>query len=295
MSFIRLIWQLPAAVFLILLVAVVGSEYAVARPSRRVKDVAYVEPGTPGFDTDRHRLDVYSPRKASAVLRPVIVFIHGGNWDSGSKNIYTFIGRRLAKQGCVAVIINYRLAPGVQVPAMADDCARAVKWTKQHIATYGGDPERIFAMGHSAGGGLAALLATDNALFTKLGLSENPVKGAILDDPAGLDMYDYLKKMEYPNDEQYLVPYGKDPAVWRAMSPLYYVHKGIPPMLLYVGERTYPSIQSSSEKFRQRLTEAGIRHTFAVIPGKKHVGMVLQLYWKNNQIYRDLLKFVKAD
>ncbi|QKZ13127.1 alpha/beta hydrolase [Spirosoma sp. KUDC1026] len=295
MSFIRLAWQLPAIIFLLFLLFIIGNEYAIARPSKRIKDVAYVTPGTSGFDTERHRLDLYIPRHKSATLRPVVIFIHGGNWDSGSKNIYTFIGRRLAKQGCVAVIINYRLAPNVQVPAMADDCARAALWVKLHIAEYGGDPERIFVMGHSAGGGLAALLATDNTLFTKVGLSENPVKGVILDDPAGLDMYDYLKKMEYPNDEQYLVPFGRDPAVWRAASPLYYVHKGSPPMLIYVGERTYPSIRNSSEKFRQRLMQNGVQHTFTVIAGKKHVGMVLQLYWKRNQIYRDLLKFVKAN
>ncbi|GAB3762257.1 alpha/beta hydrolase [Spirosoma pomorum] len=294
MSFIRLAWQLPAMASLLVLLISLGNEYAIARPSKRIKDIAYVEPGAAGFDAERHRLDVYQPRKTSTTLRPVVVFIHGGSWNSGNKNIYTFIGRRLAKQGCVAVVINYRLAPTVRVPAMADDCATAVRWTKQHIADYGGDPERIFVMGHSAGAGLAALLAMDNALFTKLGLSENPVKGAILDDPAGLDMYDYLKKMEYPNDEQYLVPYGKDPAVWRAVSPLYYVHKGAPPMLLYVGERTYPSIKSSSEKFRQRLTENGIRHTFTIIPRKKHIGMVLQLFWKNNQIYQDILAFVKS-
>jgi dipeptidyl aminopeptidase/acylaminoacyl peptidase len=101
--------------------------------------------------------------------------------------------------------------------------------------------------------------------------------------------------MAYPNDEQYLVPFGKDPAVWRATSPMYYVRKGIPPMLIYVGERTYPSIKNSSEKFRQQLIREGVQHTIMVMPGRKHVGMVLQLYWKNNRIYRDLLKFVKAD
>ncbi|TGE21423.1 alpha/beta hydrolase [Hymenobacter aquaticus] len=290
MTFFRLL-ALPAVLVFVLL-ALVANEYAQARPSRRTSDIAYVPTSEAGFDAKRHRLDVYAPRKKAAAPYPVVVFIHGGNWDSGNKNIYSFIGRRLAKQGVVAVVINYRLAPQVQVPAMADDCARAVVWTYQHIAEYGGDPKRLFTMGHSAGGGLAALLAADNQLFARRGLAANPVRGAILDDPAGLDMYDYLRKMQYGGDEQYLVPFGKEPAGWKAVSPMYFVTAQTPPFLIFVGGETYPSISSSSAKFRQKLQQLGREPQFAVLPGKKHVPMVLQLYWKNNVIYRELLKFV---
>lgn len=297
MTLSRLAWQVPAALMttvVLLVLMLIVNECAVARPSKRTKDIPYVAATAPDYSPERHVLDVYTPTKKSASGYPVVVFIHGGNWDSGSKNIYSFIGRRLAKQGCVAVIISYRLAPAVLVPAMADDAARAVLWTTQHIAEYGGDPARIFTMGHSAGGGLAALLATKDDLFTSLGLSRNPVKGAILDDPAGLDMYDYLQKMQYPNDQQYLVSFGKDPAVWRSVSPLYSVRNGSPSMLIYVGGRTYPSIINSGAVFNKKLQELGIEHTYTVLPGKKHVPMVTQLFWQNNGIYRDLLKFVGA-
>jgi len=288
----RLLWLVPALLLTLALVLLVASEYATARASRRTKDVAYVAATAPDFDAVRHRLDVYAPRATSSALRPVVVFIHGGSWNSGSKNLYSFVGRRLAKQGVVAVVINYRLSPGVRVPDMAADCARAVDWTARHIADYGGDPNRLFTMGHSAGAGLAALLAVKDELFAGLGRSTNPVKGAILDDPAGLDMFDYLTKLEYPNDEQYLIPFGKDPAVWRAVSPMYHVRAGDPPMLLFVGGETYPSITSSSRRFHERLQALGIRHEYTTLPGKKHVGMVTQLYWKNNVIYQSLLRFV---
>ncbi|SMB94317.1 Alpha/beta hydrolase fold-3 domain protein [Hymenobacter roseosalivarius DSM 11622] len=290
MPFFRLL-ALPA--LLVLLILIVGAnEYAVARPSRRTQDIAYVSATDPGFSTERHRLDVYAPRRKAVAGQPVVVFIHGGNWDSGSKNIYTFIGRRLAKQGVVAVVINYRLSPQVQVPAMAEDCARAVGWTRQHIAEYGGDPQHIFLMGHSAGAGLAALLATDNRYFTWLGLSQNPVRGVILDDPAGLDMYDYLLKKQYASDEQYLTAFGRDPEGWKAVSALYHLTAASPPFLTFVGGKTYPSIASSSEKFRQRLLALGIQPQFTVLPDKKHIPMVLQLYWQHNVIYRQLLPFV---
>lgn len=299
MAFFRLVQpKLLTWLGLVILPLLTGAG-ALARPEQRIRNITYVKPGTPGFDAKAHQLDLYRPRRASATLRPVVVFIHGGNWTSGSKNLYAFIGRKLAKQrqttdGVVTLIINYRLAPTVQVPAMADDCARAVLWAVQHSAEYGGDPNRIFVMGHSAGGGLAALLATDDQLFRKLGLTRNPVKGAILDDPAGLDMLDYLQKMAYPNDQQYLVPFGGDPVVWRAVSPFYYLSADTPPMLLYTGGRTYPSITQSTQRFYQRLQALGITSHYRVIPRKKHVGMVLQLVWKRNSIYQDLLKLVSA-
>ena len=114
----RFILLTPVALLLAAIVIILATEYVVARPSRRAKDVAYVPASAPDFDKERHILDVYSPKKkaATAAGYPVVLFIHGGSWTSGSKNIYTFIGRRLAKQGVVAVLINYRLAPLVHVP-----------------------------------------------------------------------------------------------------------------------------------------------------------------------------------
>ena len=180
----------PLVLLLVAIMVVLATEYGMARPSRRAKDVAYVPITASDFDKERHILDVYSPKQAApnAAGYPVVLFIHGGSWTSGNKNIYTFIGRRLAKQGVVAVLINYRLAPPVHVPEQAADCARALAWTVGNIKQYGGDPARVFVMGHSAGGGLAALLATDDALLAANGLPQNPVTGAIMDDPAGLDM-----------------------------------------------------------------------------------------------------------
>ncbi|MVM31395.1 alpha/beta fold hydrolase [Spirosoma sp. HMF4905] len=294
MLLLRLLWQVPIGLIILVIILFSMSGYAISFNSRRTKDVAYVPATSPDFNAERHLLDIYTPRSKSATARPVVVFIHGGAWNSGSKNIYFIIGRRLAKQGVVAVVINYRLAPAVEVPAMADDCARAVLWTSQHIAEYGGDPNRIFVMGHSAGGGLAALVATDDQLFAKFGSAKNPIKGAILDDPGGLDMFDYLSKMQYPGDDSYLVPFGKKPDVWHAVSPIYYLRTDSPPVLMYAGEKTYPGIASSTRRFNERLQALGIKHEFTVLSGKEHIPMVTQLFWKNNIIYRDLLKFVGA-
>lgn len=288
--FLRL---LPALLITVLLLAA-ATEYSLARPSRRTADVAYVPATDSAYSAERHLLDVYAPKKAGVRPYPVVVFIHGGNWNSGSKNLYSFVGRRLAKQGVVAVVINTRLSPAVRVPQMADDCARAVVWARRHIAEYGGDPARIFLMGHSSGGGLAALLATDDARFRRWGEAGNPVRGVILDDAAGLDMYDYLKKKNYPLDNQYMVAFGPDPTSWRQVSARYHLTPQTPPFLLFVGGETYSSISSSNTEFRQTLLNLGHTPYYQVQPGKKHIPMVLQLYWQRNIIYQQLLPFVGA-
>lgn len=265
-------------------------EWAVAQASRRVADLPYKQPTASGFDKENNCLDVYVPTK-KASPRPVVLFIHGGSWNSGSKNdlLYKAIGRRLARQGFVGVIISYRLAPQVLVPQQADDCAAALAWTVQHIKEYGGDPTQLILMGHSAGGGLAALLATgSDTLLAKHGLSARPARAVLLDDPAGLDMLDYLTHLEYPNDEQYLVPFSKDPAVWRQASALYHLQAGAPPYSMYIGSDTYPSILKSAGKFRQRLTELGQPPKYVIEPGKKHIPMVLQLLSEKNELYTEL-------
>ncbi|TDN39780.1 alpha/beta hydrolase [Hymenobacter sp. UV11] len=276
----------PLGLLLAAIVVLLANEWAMARASHRIADVPYVTASAPDFDAKRHLLDIYQPKKEAAP-RPVVLFIHGGNWNSGSKDdiLYKTIGRRLAKQGFVGVVISYRLAPQVLVPQQAGDCARALAWTVAHIKDYGGDPARIVLMGHSAGGGLAALLATgSDTLLARHALPH----AVLLDDPAGLDMLDYLTKMEYPNDAQYLVPFSKDPAVWRQASALYHMRAGAPPFSLYIGGDTYPSIKSSSEKFRQRMKQLGQEPKYVVEPGKKHIPMVLQLFWSSNMLYKEL-------
>ena len=281
----------PLGLLLAAAAVLLATEWAGARASRRVADLPYVAAAAPDFDAQRHRLDIYQPRQASPIPRPVVLFIHGGSWDSGSKDdfLYKAIGRRLARQGFVGVVMSYRLAPQVQVPAQAYDCARALAWTVAHIGEYGGDPARLVLMGHSAGGGLAALLATgSDTLLARVGLPPRTARAVLLDDPAGLDMLDYLTKMQYPGDEKYLVPFGKDPAVWRQASALYHVRAGAPPYSIYVGGDTYPSIKNSSEKFRQRMRQLGQEPKYTVLPGKQHVGMVTQLFWQSNQLYQEL-------
>lgn len=127
---------------------------------------------------ERHLLDIYQPT-ASAATAPVIVFFFGGNWVSGSRADYAFVGQALAARGFVVVIPDYRLYPQVRYPDFLDDAAQAVAWTRREIAGYGGDPARIFVMGHSAGAYNAAMLALDARWLGKQGSKPQALRGWI--------------------------------------------------------------------------------------------------------------------
>jgi acetyl esterase/lipase len=138
-------------------------------------DIAYYD--GPDAHPIKHRLDLFVPEGLKDA--PVLIFVHGGGWTSGDKNLYSFIGRAFAEQGFVTAVINYRLSPQVQHPAHIEDVARAFAWVYRNIAQYGGNPEKIFVMGHSAGGHLVALLALDEKYLQAHGLTLAAIKGAI--------------------------------------------------------------------------------------------------------------------
>lgn len=104
-------------------------------------------------------LDLFlPPRRAGAGLAPVMVFIHGGYWRSLDKADHSFVAKPFVEQGAVVVVPNYALCPAVTIPDIAVQMVRALAWTWHHVATHGGDPDRITVVGHSAGGHLAAML-----------------------------------------------------------------------------------------------------------------------------------------
>jgi acetyl esterase/lipase len=125
----------------------------------------------------RQRLDIYAPRAAHAL--PVVIFWYGGSWVMGRKSDYRFVGTTLAERGFVAVLPDYRLYPQVSFPAFDEDGAHAVAWVEQHIAEFGGDPQRIVLMGHSAGAHTAAFLALNQGFLRRFGANPAAIVGLV--------------------------------------------------------------------------------------------------------------------
>ncbi|GAB2498189.1 alpha/beta hydrolase [Algoriphagus taiwanensis] len=254
----------------------------------RTKNLTYLESSS---ELPGKQLNVFSPKKAKNA--PVLIFIHGGSWNKGRKEIYDFMGSRMARRGVVTVIIDYPLAPYYQVPAMEKASARAVQWVQENIANYGGDPNNIYVSGHSAGGHLAALVAIKEEPWQELGI-QNPLKGAILNDPAGLDWYWFLteRKEKYDAEDNYDA-FTDNPEVWKEYSPIYFLDGKEIPLLLMEGEKTYPGIRLTVDRFRKEAEEKGTDLTYSFYPKTKHIPMITQYFWTWSKGYKDVLGFVK--
>ena len=157
---------------------------------------------------------------------PVLVFIHGGSWRSGDPEDYNFLGRNLASRGMVVVNAGYRLDEDGRWPTMLEDSAAAVSWVQENIATHGGDPDRVYLMGHSAGAYNVAMLGLDEQWLRNEGLSGDAVKGVIgLAGP-----YDF-----YPFDSDSTKAAFGDAPEPEATQPINHVRGDAPPLLLIHG------------------------------------------------------------
>lgn len=257
---------------------------------KKVKDIAYAYKG------ERNLLDIYSPSNTNTP-KDVIVFIHGGSWRSGSKNTYWFLGNNFARKDIIFVPINYPLAPNAQYKEMATDCAKALKWVSENISKYGGNPDRIFVMGHSAGAHLGALINQDEQFFKQVGI-KNPIKGVILNDAFGLNIAEYMDAQIDTDDEYmpgFLEVFGKQEKVWSEASPINYINGVKNPYLMFYGGKTYPSIKRSSQYFHSQLIANQKTASINEIKGKKHIGMITQMLFGCNKLYKKILDFMKKN
>jgi acetyl esterase/lipase len=203
------------------------------------QSIAYAE-------RSRHRLDVCRPRGAAAA--PVIIFFYGGAWQGGYKELYRYVAKALARRGYVAVVPDYRIYPEVCYPDFLDDGAQVVRWVKDNIARFGGDPDKLFLKGHSAGAHIAAMLSIDARWLGKVGLDPRR-------DIAGLigiaGPYDLMPL----RDEKLKVIFG---GVNRPETqPIFHVAPGAPPALLMTGGRDRLVEPGNSVRLAARLVAAG--------------------------------------
>ncbi len=194
----------------------------------------------------RHRLDICRP--AAAAAAPVVVFFYGGAWRSGNKGLYRYVAKALARRGYVAVLPDYRIYPQARYPDFLEDGARVVRWVKDNVGRFGGDPNKVFLKGHSAGAHIAAMLATDARWLHQVGLDPGR-------DIAGLigiaGPYDFMPL----RDETLKLIFGG--ADRPETQPIFHVAPGAPPALLMTGGRDRLVEPGNSVRFAARLKAAG--------------------------------------
>lgn len=238
-----------------------------------------------------HLLDIYKPEGCHSC--PVIIYIHGGYWVMGDKGGLSYKAKSFTSNGYLYISINYRLSPDYQFPAHAHDVAHAFYWVKNNIINYGGNPEQIYLLGHSAGGQLAALMALDEHYLAKFDLLPSDIAGIIGVDSAGY----YLPSLYAAEPEnRYLISwaFGDEPENWEAASPFNYVKAGkiVPPFLLLVagGRKVSEEVNKS---FYQKLADNGYQVTLLEFKEKDHVSIDYGLGKDEDPVFPAVLNWLK--
>ena len=259
----------------------------VALPAENVRrDLAYLDDGDP-----KHRLNLFLPLADSVRERPwpVVVFVHGGGWDSGDRDftyggedLYNNVGRFFASRGVGAAVVSYRLLPGVRWPAQVEDVAEAVAYVHREVGAYGGDPDALFLMGHSAGAQIASRVALDPAPLDRAGASQDvvcgviPVSGAALDlaDPVtygelGADFAYYSRRFSPSREPVETAP--PEPFDWqREASPVTYASPGDPPFLIVYADGEGPVFRRQAEVLDAALGATSVPSEVVVMPASRH-------------------------
>jgi acetyl esterase/lipase len=217
---------------------------------------------------ERHLLDVYRP-KTNAAHAPVILFFYGGNWVSGERKDYAFVGRALAARGFVVVVPDYRLYPQVGYPDFLDDAAQAAAWTERSIGQYGGDPRQVYLMGHSAGAYNAAMVALDGRWLGRYGLRPDSLRGWIgLAGP-----YDFL-----PVQNRTTRPVFHYPDTPADSQPVSHVSASAPPALLIAAkEDSLVNPVRNTGGLATRLRAAGVPVREIYYDGVGHATLLASL------------------
>ncbi|MFT7351714.1 MAG: arylformamidase [Flavobacterium sp.] len=258
--------------------------------SKKFKNVSYLEKSETSKLKSEPTLNIFQPRNKKYKNNNVLVFVHGGNWNSGDKKTYNFFGRNFAKKGITTVIVGYTLSPEVNYDGMTKQVAKAINWTKNNIQNYNGNANEIFLTGHSAGGHLIAL-ATVNP---KYNVQNNTVKGIILNDAAGLDMYNYLKQIPPTTESDYLATWTNKPEEWKKASPIYFLDKNSPKFMIYLGRKTYQSIKEGNASFLKEL-ELFQGQIEPIFLNKKHVPMMTQYVFPWSDRYDEIIDFMNKN
>lgn len=258
------------------------------------RDIPYADPAH-----ERQVLDIYSP--AGAKNLPVVFWIHGGGWQAGDKSSVQHKPQVFMDKGFVFVSTNYRLLPSVEMGTIVQDVAKSIGWVHDHIAEHGGDPQRIFVMGHSAGAQLAALVCIDERYLKAEGVSLDvirgcvPVDGDTFDVPAIIESAETRRRVHGLPQAKFghREKFGNSAEKHRDFSAVTHVAEGkrIPPLLiLHVAE--HPDTTAQAQRLGNVLKEAKIPVTIFSAKETTHNKLSADLGLPEDPATKVLLEFV---
>jgi acetyl esterase/lipase len=217
------------------------------------------------------KLDIYARGHTPERKKPVVVFFYGGRWQQGAKENYRFAGDAIAKRGYIAVLPDYSKYPSVRFPAFVEDGAKAVAWVAARIGDYGGDANRIFVAGHSAGAHIGALLAANPSYLEREGTPRGVIKGF-----AGLaGPYAFT-----PKDPDLVDIFGP-PERFPAMQVTSFIDGTQPPMLLLYGATDNVVHRYNLDRLETRIREKGGTVKSIIYPGVDHIWIMAAMSWTN--------------
>jgi triacylglycerol lipase len=236
---------------------------------------------------DRHALDVFAPEQPPGNPRPVLMFVHGGAFTGGNKRapdspFYDNVMLFAARSGFVGVNVTYRLAPQHQWPAGAEDVGAAVRWVAANIAAHGGDPGRVFLMGHSAGAVHVASYVANTKLHGPRGIG---LSGAIL--VSGL--YDYSKYEATPPEKAY---FGEDGAKRTEASTLALLPEAKVRLMVVYGDLDPPNFIEQAKLLNATLCRANRCSSLVPLPRHSHMSEVYAINTPDRSLTDHIKRFV---
>jgi len=249
------------------------------REVKVIKDVPYISGDN--FNHNKHILDIYIPKGEKDF--PVIFFVHGGAWFTGDKADSFWLGMRFAQHGVALVNVNYRLYPGAKYPKFVEDVAAAYAWTLAHIDDYGADPDAVFMAGHSAGGHLVSLLATNDKFLDKHGINpKDDINGVI--PISGV----YNTNLSRVRDV-----FNEKPGNLNESSPMFHVDKKAPPFLILHASDDMEGLSEQAVEMSQILEKARCQVRILQVPGRNHNSILGKMGLDNDPATKAIFSFIE--
>ena len=243
---------------------------------RTIKDVPYRTTGD-AYSLERCKLDIYYPEKMKDF--PTVVWFHGGGLSGGNK----FIPTELLNSGLAVIAVNYRLLPKCSLTDCIEDAAAAVAWTFQEIEKYGGDKQKIFVSGHSAGGYLTNMVGMDKKWLQAYAIDADSIAGLIPFSGHAISHFAYRQQKGMKDTQPSIDEF----------APLYYVRPDAPPLVIVSGDREMEMLGRYEENayFWRMMKVVGHKYTYLYeLGGYDHGAMAGPAFHILKNHIKDILK-----